>query len=94
QFDLVYDATCGDERVRDFLLQANAEAARAIAARFAEAERRGFWVSRRNSSARVLAEMMADRADEPLAAAQAKLSPKSPPKRVTLRSPAKKDARA
>ncbi|MBV9113736.1 MAG: cobaltochelatase subunit CobN, partial [Hyphomicrobiales bacterium] len=49
QFDLVYDATCGDERVRDFLLQANAEAARAIAARFAEAERRGFWVSRRNS---------------------------------------------
>jgi cobaltochelatase CobN len=58
QFDLLYDATCGDERVRDFLLAANPEAARAIASRFAEAERRGFWASRRNSSARALAEMM------------------------------------
>ncbi|MGC1579185.1 MAG: cobaltochelatase subunit CobN [Beijerinckiaceae bacterium] len=62
QFDLLYDATCGDERVRDFLLQANPEAARAIASRFVEAARRGFWVSRRNSSARDLAEMMEARA--------------------------------
>ena len=57
-FDLVYDATCGNERVRDFLREANPEAARAIAARFAEAARRGFWVSRRNSSATLLAEML------------------------------------
>ncbi|SDR62311.1 cobaltochelatase CobN subunit [Rhizobiales bacterium GAS113] len=60
-FDLVYDATCGDERVRDFLQQANPQAARAIAARFAEAARRGFWVSRRNSSAARLAEMLETR---------------------------------
>jgi cobaltochelatase CobN len=58
QFELVHDATCGDEKVRDFLLHANPEAARAIASRFAEAARRGFWVSRRNSSARILAEML------------------------------------
>ncbi|MBV9976974.1 MAG: cobaltochelatase subunit CobN [Hyphomicrobiales bacterium] len=57
-FDLVYDATCGDDEVRGFLLRANPEAARAIASRFIEAERRGFWLSRRNSSARILAEMM------------------------------------
>jgi cobalamin biosynthesis Mg chelatase CobN len=48
--------------VRDFLLRANPEAARAIASRFAEAAHRGFWVSRRNSSARDLAEMMEARA--------------------------------
>jgi cobaltochelatase CobN len=62
QFDLVYDATCGDGRVRGFLLQANPEAARAIASRFTEAVRRGFWVSRRNSSAEILAEMLEVRA--------------------------------
>jgi len=58
QFDLVYDATCGDDQVRDFLLGANPEAARAIANRFVAAARRGFWVSRRNSSTARLAEML------------------------------------
>ena len=61
-FDLFYDATCGDEKVRAFLLAANPQAARAIAARFADAARRGFWVSRRNSSAAHLAEMLGDSA--------------------------------
>jgi cobaltochelatase CobN len=54
----MYDATCGDEKVRAFLQEANPEAARAIARRFTEAARRGFWVSRRNSSAARLAEML------------------------------------
>ncbi|MFI5010986.1 MAG: cobaltochelatase subunit CobN [Hyphomicrobiales bacterium] len=58
QFDLVYDATCGNEAVREFLERANPEAARAIAERFTQASRRGFWASRRNSSAARLAEMM------------------------------------
>jgi cobaltochelatase CobN len=59
-FDLLYDATCGNEKVRAFLQEANPEAARAIARRFAEAARRGFWVSRRNSSAAHLAEMLGE----------------------------------
>jgi cobaltochelatase CobN len=58
QFDLLFEATCGSDKVRAFLLDANPEAARAIAGRFAEAARRGFWVSRRNSSAAHLAEML------------------------------------
>jgi cobaltochelatase CobN len=53
-FDLFFDATCGDDRVRAFLLAANPQAARAMAARFEEARRRGFWVSRRNSAAEIL----------------------------------------
>src|SRR5262249_50640083 len=61
-FDLLYEATCGDEKVRAFLLEANPEAARAIARRFAEAARRGLWASRRNSSAAHLAEMLSERA--------------------------------
>jgi len=56
-FDLLFDATCGDEAVRAFLRQANPEASRAIADKFEEAVRRGFWTSRRNSSAAILAEM-------------------------------------
>jgi len=58
QFDLAYDAICGHEEVREFLRRANPQAAHAVAARFAEAARRGYWVSRRNSSAAQLAEMM------------------------------------
>jgi len=59
-FDLLYDATCGDEKVRAFLRQANPDAARSIARRFAEAARRGFWASRRNSAAAELAEMLGE----------------------------------
>jgi cobaltochelatase CobN len=57
-FDLLFAAILEDDKVRDFLAAANPEAARAIAARFDEAMRRGFWTSRRNSSAMRLAEML------------------------------------
>ncbi|MBV9245750.1 MAG: cobaltochelatase subunit CobN [Methylobacteriaceae bacterium] len=56
-FELLFDATCGNERVRDFLLDANREAAWAMAERFAEAIRRGLWTPRRNSVAAILADM-------------------------------------
>jgi cobaltochelatase CobN len=56
-FDLLFDATCGDEAVRAFLRSANPQAADAIARKFEEAARRGFWTSRRNSSPAILAEM-------------------------------------
>jgi cobaltochelatase CobN len=56
-FDLMFDATCGNERVRQFLMSANPQAAQAIVLRFEEAIRRGFWICRRNSSAATLADM-------------------------------------
>ena len=56
-FDLLFDATCGDEVLRAFLKSANPQAADAIARKFEEAARRGFWTSRRNSSPAILAEM-------------------------------------
>jgi cobaltochelatase CobN len=56
-FDLYFDATLGDDAVRGFLAAANPLAARGMAAKFDEALRRGFWVSRRNSSSAILAEM-------------------------------------
>jgi cobaltochelatase CobN len=61
-FDLLFDATCGDERVRAFLIDANPQAARGMADRFEEARRRGFWVCRRNSSAEILEQMRRDAA--------------------------------
>jgi cobaltochelatase CobN len=57
-FDLLFAAILEDDRVREFLRAANPEAARAIAARFDEAMRRGFWTTRRNSSAMRLAELL------------------------------------
>ncbi len=56
-FDLMFDATCGNERVRQFLTKANPEAARSMAHCFEEAIRRGFWISRRNSCAAILANL-------------------------------------
>jgi cobaltochelatase CobN len=56
-FDLLFDAVCGDDHVRAFLEKENPRAARAIADKFSEAETRGFWTSRRNSTAAILAEM-------------------------------------
>jgi cobaltochelatase CobN len=95
QFDLLYDATCGDENVRAFLRNANPEAARAIASRFAEAARRGFWVSRRNSSARDLAEMMeiTDVSNAAVTPAYAEVEQTSAPKPAPLASLVKKGAR-
>jgi cobaltochelatase CobN len=57
QFDLYFDATLGDDAVREFLVAANPLAARGMAAKFAEARRRGFWLSRRNSSAAILEQL-------------------------------------
>jgi cobaltochelatase CobN len=59
QFDLLFDATIGDDQVRDFLTQANPAAATAIAERFDEAIRRGLWTSRRNSAGSITAAMRA-----------------------------------
>jgi cobaltochelatase CobN len=58
QFDLMFDATLGDDSVRAFLVNANRQAACHMAGVFEEAARRGFWLSRRNSSARVLASVL------------------------------------
>ncbi|WP_026607712.1 cobaltochelatase subunit CobN [Methylocapsa acidiphila] len=56
-FDLMFEATCGAQDVRDFLIESNPKAARAIVERFEEAHRRGVWKSRRNSVLDRLAEM-------------------------------------
>jgi cobaltochelatase CobN len=53
-FDLLYDAYLADATVREFLQRENAAAARAIAARFAEARQRGLWHPRRNDVDRLL----------------------------------------
>ncbi|MDQ6704179.1 MAG: cobaltochelatase subunit CobN [Pseudomonadota bacterium] len=56
-FELLFEATLGTPSVRDFLIDANPKAARAIAKRFEEALARGFWQSRRNSTHACLATM-------------------------------------
>jgi cobaltochelatase CobN len=62
QFDLIFDATLGEDRVRAFLVEANPQAARHMAGVFEEAARHGFWRSRRNSSAGVLASLLKEAA--------------------------------
>ena len=47
-FDAIHGAYLGDDTVRDFLLQENPDAARAIADRLEEARQRGFWHPKRN----------------------------------------------
>ena len=54
-FDLYFDATLGDDSVRDFLERENPAAARAMAAKFDTAIRRTFWDCRRNSPRAILA---------------------------------------
>ncbi|MGH6800441.1 MAG: cobaltochelatase subunit CobN, partial [Methylocella sp.] len=56
-FELLFEATLGTPSVRDFLIAANPNAARAIAKRFEDALARGFWQSRRNSTHSRLASM-------------------------------------
>lgn len=56
-FQTMFDAYLGDDRVRDFLVQANPKAARAIARRFDDAIVRGMWRPRRNSVAQHLSEL-------------------------------------
>jgi len=62
QFDLMFDATLGDDSVRAFLVGANRQAARHMANIFEQAAGRGFWLSRRNSSARILASVLQEAA--------------------------------
>ena len=57
-FDLVFDATLGDDRVRDFMVASNPNAAAATARAFDEAIRRGLWMTRRNSVAGRIAETL------------------------------------
>jgi len=49
QFDLVFDATLGDETLRSFLLDKNPRAAQAMAQTFRQAMARDLWQTRRNS---------------------------------------------
>ena len=56
-FELLFEATLGTPPVRDFLVDANPKAARAIAKCFEDALARGFWQSRRNSTHARLASM-------------------------------------
>jgi cobaltochelatase CobN len=62
QFDLMFDATLGDETVRAFLVDVNRLAARHMARVFEEAARRGFWRSRRNSCRSILASLLREAA--------------------------------
>jgi cobaltochelatase CobN len=63
-FDLLFDATLGDETVRDFLNAHNPDALQAIAQTFANAARRGMWASRRNSPLTILRDLLGE--PEPL----------------------------
>ena len=58
QFDLMFDATLGDNSVRAFLVGANRQAACHMANIFEQAAGRGFWLSRRNSAMRILASVL------------------------------------
>jgi cobaltochelatase CobN len=55
QFDILFDATLGDETVDAFLREVNPRAREAMCARFDEALRRDLWRPKRNSVAAVLA---------------------------------------
>ena len=57
-FDLLFDATLGCDRVRDFMMAANPRAAEATARSFDEAIRRGLWPTRRNSITGRIAETL------------------------------------
>lgn len=58
QFDVLFDVTLGSDVVRTFLGEQNPLALQAIATAFDRAQRRGLWSSRRNSTGRILAELM------------------------------------
>ena len=61
--DAVHAAYLGDPAVRAFLLDANPDAARLIARRFADARRRGLWHPRRNDVDGDLATLVAEAAE-------------------------------
>ncbi len=62
-FDAVFEAYLQDEAVRGFLLYANPAAAREIAERFVEAQRRGLWTPRRNAAGPLAEALAAGRRD-------------------------------
>jgi cobaltochelatase CobN len=57
-FDAVFDAYLGDPEVRAFLEESNPHALQDIAARLAEAQARGLWNPRRNSTAPLLEQLI------------------------------------
>jgi cobaltochelatase CobN len=61
--DAVHAAYLGDPAVRAFLIDANPDAARLIARRFADARRRGLWHPRRNDIDADLAALLAEAAE-------------------------------
>ncbi len=58
QFELVFDATLGNDDVLAFLMRAHPEAGRAFAQKFDQAMRRGLRACWRNSAAMRLANLM------------------------------------
>ena len=60
QFNLMFDATLGNEEVRAFLHCANPQAEAAMARKFDEALQRGLWANRRNSTLALLAEILGE----------------------------------
>ncbi|OYX83078.1 MAG: hypothetical protein B7Y75_05705, partial [Azorhizobium sp. 35-67-5] len=61
--DALHAAYLGDEAVRAFLMDQNPQAAAAMAARFADARRRGLWHARRNDIDADLAALRAEAAE-------------------------------
>jgi cobaltochelatase CobN len=59
-FDAVFDAYLNDPEVRTFLEESNPHALQDIAARLAEAQARGLWNPRRNSTADILETLIRD----------------------------------
>jgi cobaltochelatase CobN len=57
-FDQLFASYLEDEKVRDFMHDANPAALRETAARFAEAIRRGMWTPRSNRAADLIAELL------------------------------------
>jgi cobaltochelatase CobN len=57
-FDQLFASYLEDDRVRDFMHEANPAALRETAARFAEAIRRGLWTPRSNRAADLIAELL------------------------------------
>ena len=65
-FDAVFDAYLADDGVRDFLLANNPAAAQEMAERLIEAQERGLWRPKSNSSHRTLRTLASDRTDRAL----------------------------
>ena len=63
-FDAVFDAYLDDDEVRAFLEEVNPDALRDIAARLSEAQARGLWTPRRNSTAASLEGLIAGRSEK------------------------------